>query len=86
MGRLVPVNRHGFNKLADVSPLSKATFEQNTEQFKLAALHELQDPVESVSSRIMFGLPIKGGTNAFDIVIDEDKFGVGIDDIDELFE
>lgn len=80
-GTLTSVNRHGFNKIDDISPLSKSSFEQTALKFKLAALNRATDNMDSVSARVMFGHPIKGGTNAFTINIDEDVFGVGIEDL-----
>ena len=71
MGMLTSIDRHGLNKL-DNDPLSKASFEKTVEQLSLAAIYNKKDTMESVSSRIIGGLCIKGGTGACELIIDKD--------------
>lgn len=69
MGTLTSIDRHGLSKL-DTDPLSRASFEKTVEQLIQAAVFNEVDNMKSVSSRIMAGLCIKGGTGIFDIAID----------------
>lgn len=69
MGTLTSIDRHGLSKL-DTDPLSRASFEKTVEQLIQAAVFNEVDNMKSVSSRIMAGLCIKGGTGVFDIAID----------------
>ena len=72
MGGLIAVNRHGANKL-DTDPFSRASFEKTVEQLLAAAVFSESDHIRSVSSRIMAGRPINGGTGAFDLLLDHEK-------------
>jgi DNA-directed RNA polymerase beta' subunit len=69
-GRLMPSDRHGINK-TDIGPLAKASFEETEKILLNAALFGEMDPVTGVSSNIMMGQPIRGGTGFFDILLDE---------------
>lgn len=71
MGTLTSIDRHGLSKL-DTDPLARASFEKTVEQLIQAAVFNEVDHMKSVSSRIMAGLCIKGGTGAFDLAIDVD--------------
>ncbi len=68
-GILTSVDRHGLNKL-DTDPLSRASFEKTVDQLIQAAVFGEVDGMMSVSSRIMAGLAIKGGTGLCDVVLD----------------
>ena len=69
MGGLIPVNRHGANKL-DTDPFSRASFEKTVEQLLAAAAFGESDHIRSVSARIMVGSLINGGTGCFDLLLD----------------
>lgn len=69
MGTLTSIDRHGLNKL-DTDPLSRASFEMQHDQLIAAAIFNEVDYMKSVSSRIMAGLCIKGGTGLCDIILD----------------
>jgi DNA-directed RNA polymerase II subunit RPB1 len=69
-GRLMPADRHGINK-TDIGPLAKASFEETEKILLNAALFGEMDPITGVSSNIMMGQPIRGGTGFFDILLDE---------------
>lgn len=71
-GTLISVDRHGMNKL-DTEPLTRASFEKTVEQLLQAAVFSEVDHIESVSSRIMTGLAIKGGTGMCEIVLDTER-------------
>lgn len=68
-GVLTSVDRHGLNKL-DTDPLSRASFEKTVDQLIQAAVFGEVDSMMSVSSRIMAGLAIKGGTGLCEVVLD----------------
>ena len=72
MGGLIPVNRHGANKL-DTDPFSRASFEKTVEQLLAAAAFGESDHIRSVSARIMVGALINGGTGCFDLLLDHEK-------------
>lgn len=71
VGTLTSIDRHGLNKL-DTDPLARASFEKTVEQLITAAVFNEIDHMKSVSSRIMAGLCIKGGTGLCNLVLDID--------------
>lgn len=80
-GQLVSTDRYGINKL-NTGVLSKATFETTTNQIANASIFGEEDPMKGVSSKIMFGEFFEGGTNAFNIMLDEEMI---MDNVDQLF-
>lgn len=70
-GYLVSIDRHGSKK-SDIDPLSRASFEQPIEQLINSAVFNEIDHMNGVSSRVMAGLVIKGGTGYCDIILDTD--------------
>jgi DNA-directed RNA polymerase beta' subunit len=70
-GNITSIDRHGINRL-DTDPLSRASFEKTVEQLLIAAAFNEVDHMRSVSSRIMAGRCIKGGTGLCEIIIDND--------------
>ena len=68
-GGTISIDRHGTNKL-DTNPFARATFEKYVEQFIIASIFGEKDSMNSVSSRIMAGLVIKGGTGLCNISLD----------------
>jgi DNA-directed RNA polymerase II subunit RPB1 len=71
-GELIAVSRHGANKL-DTDPLSRASFEETVLHLVDAAVFTSYDHIRSVSSKIMMGDLIIGGTGAFDVLLDSHK-------------
>jgi DNA-directed RNA polymerase II subunit RPB1 len=71
-GSVTPLNRYGINKL-DTDPLSRASFEKTIEQLLQAAIFNEKDKVSSVSSRIIAGRVIRGGTGMVDLMVDVEK-------------
>nr|QFG74671.1 MAG: RNA polymerase Rpb1, domain 5 [Megaviridae environmental sample] len=71
-GNIISIDRHGLNKI-DSDPMSKASFEKTMEHFINATLYSETDSMKSVSSKIMTGHTIEGGTSGFDIFLDIDK-------------
>ena len=76
LGGMIAVSRHGANKL-DTDPLSKASFEKTVEKMLEAAVFAESDHVRSVSSRIMVGALINGGTGSFNLLLDHDVLKKG---------
>jgi len=70
-GTITSIDRHGLNRI-DTDPLSRASFEKTVDVLLQAAVFGETDYMKSVSSRIMAGLVIKGGTGLFDIKLDTD--------------
>ena len=68
-GGITSIDRHGINRL-DTDPMGRASFEKTIEQLLLAAAFNEVDYLRGVSSRIMVGRCIKGGTGLCDIKID----------------
>jgi len=71
-GEITSIDRHGLGKL-DVDPLAKCSFEKTMEHLVQAAIYNETDHMKSVSSKIMLGQVIPGGTGAFSLVLDTDK-------------
>ena len=68
-GTLTTIDRHGLNKV-EADPFARASFEKTVDQFLQAAVYGEVDHMKSVSSRIMAGLAIKGGTGLCDVMLD----------------
>jgi DNA-directed RNA polymerase beta' subunit len=72
MGNIISIDRHGLDKV-DSEPIARASFEKTMDHFLNAALFNQKDNLQSVSSRIMMGRVIPGGTGAFELLLDTDK-------------
>jgi DNA-directed RNA polymerase beta' subunit len=85
-GGLTSIDRHGLSKL-DTDPLSRASFERPVLQLIEAAVFSEVDTMKSVSSRIMAGMVIKGGTGMCDVVMDTDTLERSefIEDIEQKY-
>lgn len=68
-GTPTSIDRHGFNRI-DTDPLARASFEKTVDQLLQAAVFGEIDHMRSVSSRIMAGLAIEGGTGLCQVVLD----------------
>jgi DNA-directed RNA polymerase beta' subunit len=71
-GLITSIDRHGLSKV-DSDPLAKASFEKTMDHFINASIFNEKDSMKSVSSRVMLGKVINGGTGAFDILLDTNK-------------
>ena len=71
-GEITSIDRHGLGKL-DVDPLAKCSFEKTMDHLVQAAVFNETDGMRSVSSKIMLGQVIPGGTGAFSLVLDTEK-------------
>ncbi len=72
LGQIISIDRNGVPKLEN-EVMSKASFEMTVDHFVNAALYNQTDHLRTVSSRIMIGKTIDGGTSCFDIQLDTDK-------------
>jgi DNA-directed RNA polymerase II subunit RPB1 len=70
-GFIQTIDRHGKNKDDSEGPLSKCSFEETATRLMQAAIHGEYDPCKSISSNIMFGQPIPGGTGMNKLIIDD---------------
>lgn len=68
-GMPTSIDRHAM-KNSETDPLSRASFEKTVEHLLTAAVFGEVDSMKSVSSRIMAGLVIKGGTGMCDVILD----------------
>ena len=70
-GKIMAVNRHGlFHQ--DTGCLMKCSYEQTVEVLMEAAGHAEVDYLKSLSSSIILGQLIPGGTGAFDLLVNQD--------------
>lgn len=68
LGGLLPVSRHGINKLADSGPLARASFEEVADRLAESAVFGDVDPVVCHSARIMVGEACRVGTGLCDVL------------------
>ena len=71
-GDITSIDRHGLSKL-ESDPCAKASFEQTMDHFINAAIFNEKDTMKSISSNIMLGKVIPGGTGCFDLMLDTNK-------------
>jgi hypothetical protein len=71
LGGLLPVSRHGINKLVDSGPLARASFEEVMERLSESAIFGDVDPVLCHSSRIMVGEVCRVGTGVCEVLKEE---------------
>ena len=71
-GDITAIDRHGLSKL-ETDVCAKASFEQTMDHFVNAAIFNEKDTMKSVSSNIMLGKIIPGGTGCFDLMLDTNK-------------
>jgi DNA-directed RNA polymerase II subunit RPB1 len=67
----VSIDRHGMNK-SETDPLARASFEKTVDQLLTAAVFGEVDHMNNVSSRIMAGLVIRGGTGLCNVILDSE--------------
>jgi DNA-directed RNA polymerase II subunit RPB1 len=70
-GTLTSIDRHGMNK-TDTGPLSRASFEKSVDIMLTSAVFAEADNMSGVSSRIMAGLVVNGGTGYCNVMLDTD--------------
>jgi DNA-directed RNA polymerase beta' subunit/intein/homing endonuclease len=79
-GHLMSIDRRGLKQFSK-SAIAKISFEESVEQILHAAKYGISDSAENVSASIMIGKCFKGGTNTFDLLLDESKIGVKTEDV-----
>ena len=82
---MVSIFRHGINN-DNIGPIAKASFEETPEMFLNAAKHAELDILRGVSANVMCGQEGFFGTNAFQIVLDMDKFSLLPHQVDKVSE
>jgi len=68
-GYLMPINRHGLNKLKHVGPLVKCCFEKTVDVLFDAAAFNKSNPMTGVSDNIMIGQRMPGGTGKMQVML-----------------
>jgi DNA-directed RNA polymerase beta' subunit len=74
-GYVMPLNRHGLNRLCEHGVLAKITFEEVIEMLTKAAAFGVRDDLRGVSEKIMLGRPPNVGTGTVQLLT-EDANGV----------
>jgi DNA-directed RNA polymerase beta' subunit len=69
-GNLTAMTRHGINRIIDVGPLTKCSFEETVEVLTDAAAFGEMDNLKGISDNIMLGQLIPAGTGCMDILYD----------------
>lgn len=72
-GFMISMDRHGMIKSTS-APLQRASFEETTKQIITAAMFNEDDPMNSISSNIMFGQIIPTGTGSCKLRLNPEKF------------
>ena len=70
-GYFISVDRHGINKSNDNSIISRASFEKSPETLIEAAVFGMKDNMQGLSGAVIFGQPIKIGTNKSELLVKE---------------
>ena len=85
-GTPTSIDRHGMNK-SEIDPLARASFEKTVDQLLQASVFGEIDHMNNVSSRIMAGLAIKGGTCLCEVILDSDLLEKSeyIEDIEQTY-
>lgn len=84
-GTIMQIDRHGINRSPDNGVITKASFEEVTDMFLKASTFAEFDKMTGVSANIMFGQVAPVGTNAFDVMLDEEKLmEYGLYDEDQI--
>jgi len=71
-GNILSISRYGIN-IDQVGPISKASFEESLENFKLAGVYSLIDNTQGVSSSVMVGKRSNIGTGLCKLKLDLDQ-------------
>ena len=81
LGHLMPMSRHGLNRVSDNGPMARCSFEECVEQIFDAAMYGEVDPVNDVTSRIMVGRRAVLGTGVCCVKSLEDAASSDDDDV-----
>lgn len=69
-GSITAMTRHGINRIGDVGPLTKCSFEETVEIVTDAAAFSETDHLLGISDNIMVGQLIPAGTGSFSVLYD----------------
>lgn len=69
-GYLLPINRHGFNRLN--TPLARAAFEETVDNLMEAAMFAEVDPMRDIVSNVAVGQTVPAGTGRVHTLLKED--------------
>ncbi len=69
-GYLLPINRHGFNRLN--KPLARAAFEETVDNLMEAAMFAEVDPMRDIVSNLAVGQTVPAGTGRVHTLLKED--------------
>ncbi|CAF4361552.1 unnamed protein product [Rotaria sp. Silwood2] len=72
-GHLMPIKRHGVNRLS-VGPIIRCSFEETVDALIEAATHSEYDLLKGVLENISLGKLAKIGTGSFDLLLDVAKY------------
>ncbi len=72
-GYLTSITRHGINRIMDVGPLTKCSFEETLEVLTDAAIYNEVDNLKSISDNIMLGKQVPAGTGVVDLYYSNNK-------------
>lgn len=70
-GYLMPLNRHGINRVADPIPMQQASFEESLDMLRDACLFGVTDHLLGPTENIMVGQLAPVGTGIVDVRLDE---------------
>jgi len=69
-GVLIPITRHGINRMEGVSPFHRCSFEETVDILMDSAIHSEKDTLNGITSNILLGKIAPCGTGAFDLISD----------------
>ncbi len=73
LGNIIPMTRHGINRIPGTGVLERAAFEELTDQITAGALFPKIDVLKGMSEQMMLGRPPDTGTNMCEVNLDFQK-------------
>jgi DNA-directed RNA polymerase beta' subunit len=84
-GSLMSIMRNSMNRMNDASVMGKASFEEIPKIITQAAVFSEKDNMKGVSANVAVGQPCdRVGTNAFQLIVDEQMMSEMVDEDDEM--
>jgi len=68
LGQLLPISRHGLNRMQDNGPLARCSFEETVDVLYEAAAYGECDPVRGVTESVMLGQRALVGTGVCEVI------------------
>lgn len=72
-GNIMQASRFGVNRSLEYGPIAKASFEEVSDVIINSSIFATKDNMKGVSANITMGQMVRAGTNAFDMLLDEEK-------------